>query len=172
MNRKFIPPLIIICILSLAYGSTLAPGLSWANGGADGGDLIAAAATGGVAHPPGYPLYLLLARLFQLIPIGTLAFRTNLLSLICTQLACVLLYKFLGKRLEAHQHANWIAFLCALAFGLSPQVWSQAVITEVYALHSLLIILILLALYTNTYPAGDFGRGVLRQNPSGKRNRT
>ena len=47
------------------YLASLAPGLTWANFGADGGDLIAAAATGGVAHPTGYPFYLLLARLFQ-----------------------------------------------------------------------------------------------------------
>jgi hypothetical protein len=161
MTQKFIPPFTIILILSLAYGSTLAPGLSWANGAADGGDLIAAAATGGVAHPPGYPLYMLSAQLFQTLPLGKLAFRTNLFSAVCTLLACILVYKFLEKNLEGRPHARWIALVSALAFGLAPQVWSQAVITEVYGLHSLLIILFLLALYANHFPAGDFGRGLL-----------
>lgn len=35
----------------------------------------------GIAHPPGYAFYTLLARLWQLvIPVGTVAFRTNLLA--------------------------------------------------------------------------------------------
>src|SRR6188768_2320149 len=68
MHEKHIYRLILAVILALCYSVTMAPGLSWANGGADGGDLIAAAATNGVAHPSGYPLYLLLARVFQLIP--------------------------------------------------------------------------------------------------------
>ena len=54
------PPIII----ALAYARTLAPSITWANDGSDSGDLVAAAATLGVAHPTGYPTYLLLARLF------------------------------------------------------------------------------------------------------------
>ena len=73
-------PLTLLGLLATAYSLTLAPGLTWANHGEDGGDLITAAATLGVAHPTGYPTYLLLAHLFQLLPIGNLAFRTNLLS--------------------------------------------------------------------------------------------
>ena len=34
----------------------------------------------GVPHPPGYPLYMLLGWLFSPLPVGTLAFRMNLLS--------------------------------------------------------------------------------------------
>jgi len=63
----------VISLLGI-YLITLATGLTWANGGSDGGDLIAASITGGVAHPTGHPLYLFVARLFQYIPIGTLAF--------------------------------------------------------------------------------------------------
>src|SRR5215472_15371775 len=69
--------------LLLVYLSTLAPGLTWANHGADGGDLITATATGGVAHPSGYPTYLILARLFLALPFGNLAWRANLLSAVC-----------------------------------------------------------------------------------------
>ncbi len=39
------------------YWFTAASGLTWAHDGADGGDLLAAALTGGVPHPSGYPLY-------------------------------------------------------------------------------------------------------------------
>lgn len=46
----------------------------------DGGELAAAAATLGIAHPPGYPLFTLLGRLLTLLPISTIAFRIGLLS--------------------------------------------------------------------------------------------
>ncbi len=134
-----LPPLFLLLILLTLYGLTLAPGLTWANRGADGGDLITAAATGGVPHPTGYPTYLLLARLFQLLPFGSLAFCTNLLSAIFAALASMLVYKIVTR-----DTSNPLAgFLSALAFGLSPLLWSQAVITEVYALHAFFIALIL-----------------------------
>src|SRR5437879_3085739 len=69
-----------LATLAIAYARTLAPGVTWANDGADSGDLVTAAATLGIAHPTGYPTYLLLARLFQIIPLGDLAARTTLLS--------------------------------------------------------------------------------------------
>ncbi len=127
------------------YLKTMAPGLTWANNGADGGDLITAAVTGGVAHPTGYPTYLLLAQLFQWFPIGTLAYRTNLMSAIVTAVAAVGIYRLVTRSLSSiNPHRYWLAGLVsAFAFGLSPLVWSQAVITEVHALHALFVILIL-----------------------------
>ncbi|HMB21839.1 MAG TPA: DUF2723 domain-containing protein, partial [Anaerolineales bacterium] len=96
------------------YSLTLAPGLTWANFGSDGGDLIAAAATGGVAHPSGYPLYLLLARLFQVIPIGTLAFRTNLLSATAITLAAILVFELTARSLSvSEEQPNWWAGLAS-----------------------------------------------------------
>lgn len=123
----------------------MAPGLTWANYGADGGDLITAAATGGVAHPTGYPVYLLLARIFQFLPVGSLAFRTNLLSVFCMALAVLLVYKLVICSLPAPDgYKSWmVALASSYAFGLAPLVWSQAVITEVYALHALFVVAIL-----------------------------
>lgn len=126
------------------YLRTLAPGLSWANGGTDGGDLIAAAATGGIAHPTGYPLYLLLARFFQFVPIGSLAYRTNLMSAVCTALTALLIYSLVARSISSQQSIDKTlpALTAGYAFGLAPLIWSQAVITEVYALQSFLIALI------------------------------
>jgi hypothetical protein len=142
---KIIPPGILAISLMAVYLTSMAPGLSWSNYGADGGDLIAAAATGGVAHPTGYPLYLLLARLFQLVPIGSLAFRTNLMSAFATVSAAVLVYGLVTRSLSSsNAHQYWLAGLASgVAFGLSPLIWGQAVITEVYALHSLFVALLL-----------------------------
>ena len=157
MIKKHLPSLILVATLALCYAITIAPGLSWANGGADGGDLITAAATNGVAHPSGYPLYLLLARVFQFIPLGTLAFRTNLFSAICTILAALALQSFLQRQ----KILAGAALIAGLAFGLSPAVWSQAVITEVYALQSLLLILFLWGLLDENIRGGNWTRGLL-----------
>lgn len=157
MTKTHLHGLILTATIALCYAITLAPGLTWANGGADGGDLITAAATGGVAHPSGYPLYLLLAGAAQSVPLGTLAFRTNLLSALCTILAALTLQSFLRRQ----QIAPSLALIGGLVFGLAPAVWSQAVITEVYALQSLLLILFLWGMLEEKIPGGEWTRGLL-----------
>ncbi len=143
--KRNLPPGILAVSLLAIYLATLAPGLSWANAGADGGDLITAAATGGIAHPTGYPLYLLVARLFQWLPIGSLAFRTNLMSALAAVAAAVLVFNLVTRYLSATNiYLRSLAGLASgFAYGLSPLLWSQAVITEVYALHAMLVALLL-----------------------------
>ena len=136
---RVLPPLLLALSLSGAYFATLAPGLTWANDGADGGDLITAAATAGVAHPPGYPLYLLIARLFLALPLGAPAWRTNLMSAVFAVLAALLVYAIVLRETN-----NWVASLAAGgAAGLAPLLWSQAVITEVHGLQACLVALVI-----------------------------
>lgn len=149
--RSYLPPVILVVSTLLMYLTTMAPGLTWANDGVDGGDLITAAATGGVPHPTGYPAYLLIARLFQMIPLGNLAYRTNLLSALATVIAAIFIYIHVTRFLSPTEPASeWPAGLLAgYAYSFSPIVWSQAVITEVYSLHAFFILLIL---YLVFYP--------------------
>jgi hypothetical protein len=142
---KSIPPGVLAVSLLIIYLFSLAPGLTWANYGADGGDLVTAAATGGIAHPTGYPVYLILARLFQFFPTGSLAFRTNLMSAIAMTAAALLVYSLVAHiAFSTVGCREWLAALVSgYAFGLAPLVWSQAVITEVYGLHALFVIAIL-----------------------------
>jgi hypothetical protein len=136
--------LLVFLILMACYLPSLAPGLTWAHGGADGGDLITAVALNGVPHPSGYPLYLLLAKPFLALPLGNLAFRANLFSAFCFALASALLFNVSLQWLQGRQFALPAAAAAALSFGLSPLVWSQAVIAEVYGLQALLTVIILL----------------------------
>jgi hypothetical protein len=69
------------------YVSTLPPGLTWRHFGVDGAELVTASVTLGVPHPPGYPTYVLLGKLFSLLPIGPIAYRFNLFSAVCTAAA-------------------------------------------------------------------------------------
>jgi hypothetical protein len=150
---RLIVPLLLVLFLGGLYLYTLAPGLTWAFDGADGGDLITAAATGGVPHPSGYPTYLILASLFLKIPFGSLAFRTNLFSLVCTVFAAFVVYQIV----LAENGNISSALIAGLSFGVFPLIWSQAIITEVNALNGLLVTLILfLVLRRNSPPIADF----------------
>jgi len=135
-------PLILLCVVFAVYRITLAPDLTWAHGGADGGDLITAAYRLGIPHPTGYPLYVLLGHLFTHSPAGNIAFRLHLMSAISAAVAVVF---FLGwARAEAFaagagsvSWADVAALSAALLLAFSPLFWSQAIIAEVYALNAL-----------------------------------
>ncbi len=93
----------------------------------------------GIAHPTGYPLYVLLGKLFTLLPLGNVAWRVNLASAVFAAAAVLVVYALL-LRLTS----RWLpAFLAALAFAFSAAFWSQAIAAEVYALHNLLAAAIL-----------------------------
>jgi hypothetical protein len=118
----------------LVYGLTLAPGLTFQHNGADGGDLVTAADTLGVPHPPGYPTYTLLGWLFTRVPVGTIAYRLNWLSALCAAVTVGLLCRIAQLLWPAAQHRNLRSAAAALALAFSALFWDQAVIAEVYTL--------------------------------------
>lgn len=120
------------------YLLTLAPGLTWAYGSSDGGDLMTAAATLGIPHPPGYPLYTLLGWLITRLPFGEVAWRFNVFSALSMALAVGLMAHWLFRNGQSAMAAVGAAGL--LAF--TPLVWSQAIVTEVYALSMLAAVLL------------------------------
>jgi hypothetical protein len=116
----------------MLYLSTAVPSLTWSHGGADGGDLISAALTNGVAHPPGYPTYVTIGQLVAHLPIGDVAYRFTLLSAVSMALAA----GFTTLSILALSQSALIAILAGLFFATAPMVWGQATITEVYALNA------------------------------------
>lgn len=128
----------------LVYFFSMAPGLTWAHQGADGGELIAAAVVNGVPHPPGYPLYMVLLQAWlaltnTLRPDADLNWRGALFSALCAALSVGFTYLTARYLLRQNCHGLLWAALAALAWAVSPILWMQAVITEVYALHALLL---------------------------------
>lgn len=71
-----------------AYLLTAAPTVTFV----DSGELIVATRFLGVAHPPGFPLYILLAHLATLVPLGNIAQRVNFASAVFAALAAAFLY--------------------------------------------------------------------------------
>lgn len=126
-----------------AYLLTLSPDLTWTNAAYDGPELVIASSTLGIAHPPGYPTYVILGKAFSLLPIGTIAFRYNLFSAIAVTVAvglCVLIIGLLFPRVRPY-----VAIAAALLLGFTPLVWSQAIVAEVYGLNLLAVAAFLLA---------------------------
>jgi uncharacterized membrane protein len=75
--RPYRAALAVFALILAGYVLTLAPTVTfW-----DAGELIAAASTLGIPHPPGTPLFVMLAHVWgALVPVGEYAVRTNLLS--------------------------------------------------------------------------------------------
>ncbi len=135
-----------LCALAL-YARCLAPGLAWAHDGADGGDLLAAALTGGVPHPTGYPTYQILLRAAVALFPGEPARAGNWLSAISAATAVALLADLVRRMLPSRPWRNPVTLAAALVWATSPALWSQAVITEVYTTHALLVALLLWLLW-------------------------
>jgi hypothetical protein len=109
--------------------------------GFDSAELTLGAYTLGFVHPPGYPLYMILGHLFTHLPIGTVGLRLNLMSVVCGVLTVSALYELLCA-----QTHDWPAsFLSTALFATTPIFWSQAIRAEVYTLHTLLVVSVLLA---------------------------
>jgi transmembrane protein TMEM260 (protein O-mannosyltransferase) len=96
----------------------------------------------GTAHPPGYPLYVLLSHLFSRLPIGTPAYRANVMSAAFGCITAGVVY-LVCRRLGARRAPSAGAAL-ALAFGRA--FWARSVVAEVYTLNAALFAGVLFAL--------------------------
>jgi len=95
----------------------------------DSGDMAASALTLGVAHPPGYPLYLLLAHAWLCVfPLGNVAFRLHVLSILAGVGACLVLAESLKR------YSKGIPFI---VLALAPCFWHLSLVSEMYSLNAL-----------------------------------
>jgi hypothetical protein len=127
---------LISATLLIVYLPTLLPGVGYT------GDTAALQFVGkilGTAHETGYPTYILLNHLFaSLIPFSSLAYKANLLSALASIVACSFLFRILCQ-LDIRW---WVSCLTAITFGLTPTLWSQSVVAEVYSLNILFVSLV------------------------------
>jgi hypothetical protein len=100
----------------------------------DGPELTAAAIADGVAHPPGYPLWIVLGHLASLVPAGPLPYRVNLTAALYHALAVGLTFStalLVGRNVLA-------ALAAALALGIgSPLFVTWSLQAEVFSLNDL-----------------------------------
>ncbi len=135
------------------YLLTVQPTLSfW-----DCGEFIACAAILGVPHPPGTPLFILIGRLFSILPApADIGLRVNLVSVVFGALAMGMAYlivtrlvrRFIFKGLSFWGD-QWIYFTAGFCgaglLGFGNTVWANSIEAEVYGIT---LFLFLVVIYT------------------------
>jgi len=127
-RRAFV---LVATTLGVVYLASLAPDVTlW-----DAGEFASSVESLGIPHPPGTPLFILVARAWRLV-LGFLptAVATNLLAAACTAVA---------GGLAALLSVRWTrdtaaAYAAGLGFGSMSTVWLNATETEVYSASLLL----------------------------------
>lgn len=114
----------------------------------DSGEFVSVAADLGISHPPGHPLATLVLALARFIPFGPLALRVAFVCALSATVAALLFFRALHGTLVAigitKEYVSVpIAVGATWAFAGAHAVWLQAVRPEVYALESMLALLVI-----------------------------
>ncbi|MBN1178047.1 MAG: DUF2723 domain-containing protein, partial [Anaerolineae bacterium] len=99
----------------------------------------------GVSHPPGYPLFTWLGRLFvELVPFNNPAYRLNLSSAVYSALTVMLTQRITYRLTKSVP----LSLVGALTLAFAVRFWYQATYTELYPLNGTFIAGTVLALLT------------------------
>jgi len=104
----------------------------------DNPDIVSAAATLGIAHPPGYPLFTILGNLFTKIPLGSIPFRVNLMSALFSAAAIFFVYLIILKITKK----IWPALIGAAILAFSYYYFVQSLYADLLSLNNLLVAII------------------------------
>ena len=138
MRRSDLAGALLVFVASgTLYVRTLAPSLLYG----DSAEFQTIAYTLGMGHPTGYSVYILLAKVFTLVPVGEIAYRVNLFSAFCAALTIGLVCLIL-RNLDTRMVA---ALSGALVAAFAPLFWKQASLAEVYAPAAACLVFILFA---------------------------
>ncbi len=131
-------------LVFLLYVATLAPSTAmW-----DTSEYLAAAYGLGFPHPPGNPFFVILGRVFSLLPIAsTVAVRVNLLAALCSAASAGLWFLVAERVLASWFPARWLQLVGAATATLlgatAFTVWNQSVVNEkVYTVSLLFLALV------------------------------
>ncbi|MCE9626643.1 MAG: DUF2723 domain-containing protein [Candidatus Eisenbacteria bacterium] len=139
---------LVLLLSATVYLLTLTPTVPfW-----DSGEYIAVSQILGIPHPPGTPFYVLLGRIFALVPIASIAQRVNAMSAIAAAFAVFFTYLTTLRLIRIAQGGErqvwheWVAVISsvvgALMLAFSDVWWENSVEAEVYQLMSLAQILV------------------------------
>lgn len=139
LNRIIAVAMFVVGLI--VYGITVAPTTSYW----DCGEFIACSYMLGVPHPPGSPLYVLIGRIFTMIPLfEDIGLRVNIISVIVSALTVMLTYLVIVRLIRQWRGIPQTTeqklmmytggVIGALAFAFSDSFWFNAVEAEVYAM--------------------------------------
>ncbi len=142
---------VVFLISFYVFLSTVQPSVSfW-----DCGEFIASSYAMQVPHPPGTPFFLILGRLFSMIPFAdNIGLRVNMISVLSSAFTVMFLYLIAVKLIQNYRKKEPENLIDALAIYLSSAIgalslsfsdtfWFNAVEAEVYAFSSFFIALVI-----------------------------
>ncbi|GFO64389.1 DUF2723 domain-containing protein [Geomonas paludis] len=145
------------------YLLTLAPTVTFF----DSGEFLTAIASLGVAHSPGYPLFINYAKPFTFLPIGSIALRVNFATAVSAALACYGVYLLTVKFLEGEE-TSWqgrfrglpvklSALAAAVTFACTARLWLQSNHDKPYPLLAFIcaVVFYLMLLWRESFLSGD-----------------
>lgn len=96
----------------------------------DSPETTVASVTLGIGHPPGYPIFVLLAKIFSYLPIGNYAFKINIFSIFLSILVLFFTYKILKLmyvKIFADNYPLLMVYFFIFILGFSYIFWNQAI---------------------------------------------
>lgn len=121
----------------------------------DSGELITSSFLVSPAHPPGYPLFVMMGKFGTFLPFGSIAYKVNIMAAFFSSLAAMMVFLITSLIIKdinvpdaLRRYQELISFSTAITFAFSYSLWNQAIIAEVYPLNTFitgLIIYILLS---------------------------
>lgn len=145
---RWLGPLVVFGLGFGLYASTLAPSVVFG----DPSEYTLVPHVFGVVHPPGYAFMTVLVRLWQtVVPIGSVAYRTNLLAAVTGALTAMLVFisvRSLAALPEAtlpgKQVARWlVSAFAAASLLVAPDVWQHSIHTNSHVVTMALAVLAL-----------------------------
>ena len=113
--------IVVFLITFICYELMAPTRLSSANFGSDGGDYLTAVLTGGVPHPTGYPLYLVLSQIVQMLPLSSPVWKQAQISILsgalCSAGVSYLLLKITNS--TKYKGRMLFALICSLILTFS-----------------------------------------------------
>jgi hypothetical protein len=165
-KTKLIFAVLSFVISLVVYILTLAPGVFFV----DSGELAVACIRLGIAHPTGYPLFTILGRVFSFIPSAEPVYILNLSSALFSSVAVLIFFYLISyilsltdrfekinlnkkkKYFQIPDLINYlISFSCSLILAFSFTFWNTANSIEVYNLHKIFLVLLLLTFIKSNF---------------------
>ncbi|MFH1825335.1 MAG: tetratricopeptide repeat protein [Candidatus Firestonebacteria bacterium] len=142
---KNLSAILLLVVVLIVYLSTICPSVYVG----DSGEIIAACYSMGIAHPPGYPLYCFLGKIFTYLPLSNIAYRVNLVAVFFGSATVLIFFLTLSTFFTSFTlstSSTFLAFSTSLIFAFSRTFWCQSVIAKggIYTLNSFLLIILLI----------------------------
>lgn len=123
------PFIIFLCICFVIYSTHVSTDIV----GGDIGDLVTAAYVAGVAHPPGYPLFVLLGHIFTMIPLPVEpVVKIGYISALSSIVALFFFYAIVLRLTKD----RFVSFLTSSVLAFSYLFWFYSEIAEVFSLNT------------------------------------